>query len=653
MKNLSLFLCLLITSFSAKSQFSITGALTDQPFTQVLQDVRLTLFNADTTFFRETRSDIAGNYSFSNIPANTYSLGVSFLNKEYQQITINLAANASYNFTLLPETQMGQWDIIIQSPEPLGGTDLGLLQPDGKIFYCHDTKDPFVFDPQTNDTTRIQGDVNIQGCAAPLQLPDGKILFAGGAAVAVYGPGTRKIKTYDYLTGNWQTKPNMLGYRWYPSATILSDGKILITGGGTQLNPQRTNSTEIYDPVTGISLTVDTTAIPQEQSPILMLYNGKILMTHRPPQLYDPLTQLWDACADFQQGNRMPNGDHADHELVHLPEGIVVAVGYKSFTTGVPGNLIEKYNEQTDTWSLGTNSIPTRSRPEAVLLPGKNILVIAGQKEDNTDPTPVNQWGMMDITDMYNPYSNQWRRLASMNYKREYHALAVLVPDGRIIMAGGEGQPGNEPPLSIIEGFKPPYLFRGIRPEIINFSQNVYQRGSQIVFDVIKTNAVTQVILISTPVVTHMMNTGNNRYAELAFTQSGNTVTANIPSDALNVLNGYYQLFAMVDDIPSVSKIIKVETSIPVSIDETVENNFENNFLVYPNPSSETFTIQLPDANLYDVSIITADGRIIYQQKNSFTQVQINSKNISAGIYYITATSKSGLTISKKIILYH
>ena len=653
MKNLVLLSLLTLVTLTAKSQFGINGIVSEQLSTQKLQDARITLFNADTTFFRETRSNASGNYTFSNIPANTYSLGVSYLNKEYQQISMNLSSDSTYNFTLFPETQKGQWDVIIQSPEPLGGTDLGLLQPDGKIYYCHDTKDPFLFDPKTNDTILIKGDEKLQGCAAPLQLPDGKVLFAGGAAVESYGPGTQKIKTYDYLTGKWQTKPDMLDFRWYPSATLLTDGKILITGGGTQLNPQRTNSTEIYDPISGISKAVGNTAIPQEQSPILMLYNGKVLMTHRPPQLYDPKTQLWDACADFQQGNRMPNGDHADHELVHLPEGIVVAVGYRSFTNGVSGNLIEKYNEETDTWSLGTNSIPTRSRPEVVLLPGKNILVIAGEKEDKTNSTPVNQWGMMDITDIYNPYSDQWRRLAPMKYKREYHALAVLVPDGRIIMAGGEGKPGNEPSVSIIEGFKPPYLFRGIRPEIVNFTQNVYQRGSQIVFDVIKTNSVTQVVLMSTPVVTHMMNTGNNRYVELAYTQTGNTITANIPIDTFNVLDGYYQLFAMVDDIPSISKIIKVENSITVGIDESNVGNIENNFLVYPNPSNETFTIQLPHSKMYDISIIASDGRKIFEQKNCSSQVQINSKYIVAGIYFVRIETNIGKVYYKKILINH
>ncbi len=648
MKKIILFTTLFIISFTAKSQFNITGTVQDQPFTQSLMDARLTLFNIDTTFFRESRTDISGNYSIFNVPANTYSLGVSYLNKEYQQLTINISTDSTFSFGLLPETQQGQWDMIVQAPEPLGGTDLGILQPDGNIFYCHDTEDPFIFNPLTNDTMSVQGDTTILGCAAITLLPDGKMVFAGGADQNAYGPGTRKIKTYDYVTGTWLPQPNMIGYRWYPTMIRLTDGKLLITGGGTQLNPQRTNSTEIYDLSTGTSVMVDTTAIPQEQSPILMLYSGKVMMTHRPPQLYDPPSQQWDTCADFLQGNRMPNGDHADHELVHLPDSIVVAVGYRSFTAGVPGNIIEKYNEQTNTWTYGSNFSPARSRPEVVLLPGKNILVMAGYKEDGLDPTPVNQWGMMDITDIYNPYTEQWRRLANMNYKREYHALATLVSDGRIIMVGGEGQPGNEPPFSIIEAYKPPYLFRGVRPEIINFTQNVFQRGSQITFDVIKTDSVTQVILMSTTSVTHMMNCGNNRYVELQFTQTGNTIIANIPFDSLNVLDGYYQLFAMVDDIPSIGIMIKVENSVATTVNNL--NIEQNNIFIFPNPAQNSFTVQLFSANNFDLIITDAAGRIIHEQKNISGKTQIESKNFNSGIYLVQA--KYGKTIiSKKIII--
>lgn len=648
MKKIVTILIAASTCINSHAQFNISGSVKDFPFTQWIYSARITLFNSDTTFFRETRTDASGVYAFQNIPVNNYSIGVSYLNKDYQQLNVNIASDSSFDFDLLPEIQPGQWDIIVQSPEALGGTDLGILRPDGKIFYCHNTKDPFVFDPETNDTMSVQGDTTILGCAAPMLLPDGKVVFAGGADVNVYGPGTQKIKTYDYTTGIWQPFPNMLVYRWYPTMERLTDGKLLITGGGTQLNPQRTNSTEIYDLSTGTSLMVDTTAIPQEQSPILMLYNGKVMMTHRPPQLYDPVSQQWDTCSDFLQGNRMANGDHADHELVHLPEQIVVAIGFRSFTA-VPGNFIEKYDEQSNSWSFGANFSPTRSRPEVILLPGKNILVMAGYKEDALDTTPVNQWGMMDITDIYNPYTEQWRRLANMNYRREYHALATLVPDGRVIMVGGEGQPGNEPPYSIIEAFKPPYLFRGVRPEIANLTQNSFQRGSQIIFDILKTDSVTQVVLMSTTSVTHMMNCGNNRYAELPFTQVGNTIIADIPFDSLNILDGYYQLFAMVDDIPSVAQIIKVENSVSTPVTEL--NIHDIGFVVYPNPVFEELTIQfnLDSPDEKEIVLTDLSGKKIKELHNSEAKFEISLSDVSPGCYFVSVKYRDEITVQKLI----
>ena len=57
----------------------------------------------------------------------------------------------------------------------------------------------------------------------------------------------------------------------------------------------------------------------------------------------------------------------------------------------------------------------------------------------NTAPrASVNQWGYMKLTDLYDPASDSWRRLDDLNYFREYHALTILVPDGRVIAVGGE-----------------------------------------------------------------------------------------------------------------------------------------------------------------------------------------------------------------------
>lgn len=376
----------------------------------------------------------------------------------------------------------------------------------------------------------------------------------------------------------------MLDYRWYPTVSPLPDGKVLIVGGGGLNNPIRVKTSEIYNTATGISTAVDTIAIGNEVSPIIPLLTGKTLMTHRPPQLFDPATNQWNLAADFVQSNRMSNGDHSDHELVMMPDGNVVAIGYKNFNS-ILGTFVEMYNPVTNAWSLKSSIAPIRSRAKAVLLPDKKILVAGGYKEDAANITPVNQWNYMKRADLYNVTTDTWRQADDMNYFREYHAIATLVPDGRVIVVGGEGSPGNEPPLSIIEAYSPPYLYRGVRPEISNLNNTTFARGNTMSFDVSKTDSVTTVQLMSTAVNTHFMNSSNNRFLELSFTQVNGAISVILPVDSVMMPPGYYMLFAMVDDIPSIAKIVKITQNCilnPVIIGDS--NVCSNETAIYTAP---------------------------------------------------------------------
>jgi hypothetical protein len=611
--NLVIFLfCLLFGKLSAQT---LTGTITDEGNLPVAE-VRITLFNADTSLFWETRTDTAGQYLFENLPAGGPNLffGAAKTGKQYfQNITTAIIGTIVHNAQLLPETEKGVWQSIMVSPEPLGGTDLGLLLPDGSIYYCHNTKDPFVFNPALDDTLAIPGDLQVQGCAASKLLWNNKVIMAGGTDQEIYGPGTRKIKQFNLTTQTWQTLPLMLDYRWYPSMTQLADGRLLLVGGGGLNNPVRVKTSELYDPVAGTTELTDTVAIGMEQSPILTLYNGKALMTFRPPQLFDPATEQWELAADFVQGNRMPNGDHVDHELVHLPEGKVIAIGFKPFPAGSGGNLVERYDPLTDIWTLGAHFEPLRSRSETVLTPDRRILVLAGAKETPTDPSPVNQWGYMDLTDQYDPYSDTWRRLAPMPHKREYHALAILVPDGRIIVVGGEGAPGNEPPLSIIDAYEPPYLFRGVRPQLLNLEKTDYQRGEIIHFDAARTNTPTSVILQSTQAVTHMMNCGENRFLDLHFSIDNHAVSATIPDDSLKALPGWYLLWMMVDDIPSEARVVRILPG-PFAVSTDSPENTSPEFSISPNPASREILLRGnrdEGEDIQGIKLVDISGRII------------------------------------------
>ncbi|MEP6794912.1 MAG: galactose oxidase-like domain-containing protein, partial [Saprospiraceae bacterium] len=455
----------------------------------------------------------------------------------------------------------------------------------------------------------------------------------------------------------WKYLPDLLDYRWYPTITPLFDGRYLIAGGGGLANPIRVKTSEIYDPYSGTSIPADTLKIGNEVSPIIPLLNGKILMTHRPPQLFDPETLQWELAGDFVQSNRMANGDHSDHELVHLPDGHVLSVGFKSFVAGQPGVNLEMYDPVTNQWSLRSNFSPTRSRAKAVLLPDKKVLVIGGYKENANDNTPVNNYGYMALTDQYDPSSDTWRRLSPMNLAREYHAITALVPDGRIIAVGGEGQPGNEPPISIIEAFSPPYLFRGIRPEIHDFDTSTFKRGEYIRFKVSKTNALTNVVLMSTAVLTHFMNSGNNRFLDLEFSQSGNQVTATLPSDSLHLMPGWYMLFGMVDDIPSIGQIIHIEKGVA---EVTAIKEIDPTIIavrVYPNPTDSQLQIEITgaeDGQEVKVKIFDSVGRLVFGDElfisgTPFLHEIDLPKNIGPGMLHIVMSMKENTIVSSII----
>jgi len=636
-------LCLIFTSNILVAQYTIKGMITGQ--TQIISGARVTLFNSDTTYFIEERSDDFGMFYFSNVSAGAYKIGVAKSNYNYKES--NIVVNETIqnlNFELDRETEKGKWDVIIKSPEPLGGTDLGVLMPDGKIYYCHDTKDPFYFDPMSNDTLSVMGSDSIQGCVGPVLLADSTVWFFGGTLREIYGPGTKKVKKFDIRKNKWKTHQNMLDFRWYPSISPLSNGQVIILGGGGLNNPARVKTSEIYDPKSGISKPTGQIAIGNEVSPIVPLLNGKTLMTHRPPQLFDPTTNQWELAADFVQSNRMSNGDHSDHELVLMPDGDVFAFGYKPFNN-IPGTFVEKYDVAANKWELKSSINPIRSRAKAIIMPDKRVLIAGGEKEDKNDSSLVNQWNYMKRADLYHPETDTWRNLADLNYFREYHAILTLVPDGRVIAVGGEGQPGNEPTQSIIEAFKPPYLFRGVRPEINNLNKRIFSKGEELSFSVSKTDSITGLLLMANAVNTHFMNSSNNRFIELEYEQNNGKVTSFLPSDSLILFDGFYMLFAMVDDIPSIAEIIVVNNQQGMT--SNITEYEKEDVVIYPNPCKDIVYFK-SESLTTGVTIRDSNGRTVLTKRGKNIE-SVNLGGYPSGIYYIEVMYDNNEVIIQKI----
>ena len=528
-----------------------------------VSNARITLFTPPLTFFAETRSDASGFYSIPGIPEGAYELGCARVRFDYIEETVSIEAGGlQRDFALEPESHPGVWNIIgTTAPEFLDATDMGILLGDGQILYCHDTTDPILFDPATGNRSFPSGSPSEQGCQNGSLMSDGKVLMMGGQSPADPGAFINAVpwtKEWSPVPGTWHLLADMqhgVG-RWYPGLARLADGSLLVMGGGQCCNAVRTDTCERFDPATQTWSYTGSMANPTEFPPAALLYTGEVLTTWWPPQLYNPTTEQWRLTGNFNQPNRFWPG-HSDHSLVVLADGRALAIGVVR-GPDVNTAMAEVYDPATETWTLASSPELVRFQTEVVQLPDGRIFVGGGETE--VHPPPVDDvLGIVRWCDLYDADTDEWRRVADMTWHREYHAVTLLVPDGRVVTTGGTRIKFQVGPSSAdIEAFSPPYLFRGVRPEISSISSTDMPRGSQITIELALETDLTSVVLMGTQTTTHWVDGGIPRRLVLPVQQNGSTATTTLPSDPNVIPLGHYMLFAMVDDIPSEARIVRV-----------------------------------------------------------------------------------------------
>jgi len=192
----------------------------------------------------------------------------------------------------------------------------------------------------------------------------------------------------------------------------------------------------------------------------------------------------------------------------------------------------------------------SRRDHNAVLLPDGTVLVVGGRSNSSGTPNPVL------IPEIFDPANETWDQVAPHEIPRRYHSTAILLPDGRVLAAGGDFQPSGEI-------YSPPYLFRGPRPEISS-SPGIISYGGAFNVQFSSSTTTNTIALVRLSSVTHSVNM-DQRYVLLAEDIApGQGLSIPAPADGNLAPPGYYMLFVVnAEGVPSESTMVQVLRAIP------------------------------------------------------------------------------------------
>jgi hypothetical protein len=205
----------------------------------------------------------------------------------------------------------------------------------------------------------------------------------------------------------------------------------------------------------------------------------------------------------------------------------------------------------TPAWQPTTSMAFARTHLNMTLLPDGNVLATGGSQNIGG----LTSSKAVFPAELWSPSTGTWSTLASMQTPRMYHSTAVLLPDGRVLVAGG-GRLSVATDYLNAEYYSPPYLFRGARPTITSAPQSL-RYGASFFVGTPDGADVASVALVRNSAVTHSDNM-NQRYLPLSFVRTAGGLTVQAPLDAATAPPGDYMLFIVnTNGVPSVAPFLR------------------------------------------------------------------------------------------------
>ncbi len=235
-------------------------------------------------------------------------------------------------------------------------------------------------------------------------LTNGKVLIAGGDSAPSPDTivGISAAELYDSSTGIFASTGSMTAPRYAHTATLLLDGRVLVTGGlsdsgiiagGSRLPASVLSSAELYDPATGQFAATGNMATPRANHTATLLHDGRVLIV-------GGLGQTVGGLFPYSSG-----------------DGLVTA---------------ELYDPTSGTFTVAGSMSTGRYAHTATLLGDGTVLVTGG--------ITLADGGLFAWTataELYDPQNGSFAPAGSMHAARAVHAATLLMGDTKVLITGG------------------------------------------------------------------------------------------------------------------------------------------------------------------------------------------------------------------------
>ena len=285
--------------------------------------------------------------------------------------------------------------------------------------------------------------------------------------------------------------------------------------------------------------------------------NGKVFVATMPSRYLDTTgTGSWSVVDMPLIQHTLPN---IAGSAVMYDDGKILWAGGSDPPTAA-AEVID-LNEPTPTWRFTGFLAQPRKQHDLTILPDGTVLATGGSNLPGHD----NPEGEIQEAELWDPVTETWTTMASAVEYRGYHATAVLLPDARVLVAGGDKLKAGKS----TEIFSPPYLFKGPRPTV-TLAPGTVGLGETFFVETPDAGSITNVNWIALSSTTHAQN-WNQRINRLSFTPVAGGIDVTAPSNPNLAPPGYYLLFILNSTgVPSVGQFIQLLTiSPPVAFDDS------------------------------------------------------------------------------------